>query len=296
MSRQLRRGAVITATLAGAAFAATAPALADSPDGQLEIRVHSELSGATQQWTLTCGPDGGSHSDAQAACDRLREANGDLESIRTISGPCPRVYDPEQVTIMGTWSGEPVYFDQSYPNAYCLLATAKPIVPEAAESYSWSAVAPAQQPEARPAADRVQIIDRQAAEDPADGEDQQQYGPTVSDDPAEDPTNGATEDQTGDEAGARSEDPSYEPASEQPAEPVYDVAGGRYEAPTYAPSDDPAEDPTYGPAEDQVGDADEAGGPTGGRADDQAGEKEDRQTGGREFPAQPDQDDELDLD
>ncbi len=278
MSRQLRRGAVITATLAGAAFAATAPALADSPAGQFQIMVRGQLSGAIQQWTLTCGPDGGSHTDAEAACDRLRETDGDLESMRTISGPCPRIYDPEHVTILGTWNGRPVYFDQAYPNASCLLATAKPIVPEAAGTQAMSAEAPTRQPAPRPAADRVQIIDHQAAE-PAADEDQQA-----------DPTVAETDTRPGNQA--------YDQA-EYPADDATEAPGyGGSETLTYIE----AEGRAYDPAEDAAGDeaTDEAGEPVnprydeaGDQADDQARVQEDRRTGGREFAAEPDQDDEY---
>ncbi|HEY9524292.1 MAG TPA: SSI family serine proteinase inhibitor, partial [Thermopolyspora sp.] len=80
-------------------------------------------------WLLTCTPDGGTHSDAKAACDQLRAVDGNLETIRDRPSACARIYDPQQVEITGTWNGQAVYFTDSYPNGYCMASVAAPIIP-----------------------------------------------------------------------------------------------------------------------------------------------------------------------
>jgi hypothetical protein len=118
----------VAALLAAASLAVATPAQAAAAS-ELTITVY-DPQGFGLSWRLTCDPDGGLHPDPYAACDKLREIDGDLEQIREPSGPCVRIWDPRDAEIHGYWNGEPVDFSQRYPNPYCMASAAAPIIPD----------------------------------------------------------------------------------------------------------------------------------------------------------------------
>jgi hypothetical protein len=67
------------------------PASATVPLGNLFITLSDPSTGrVVGQATLTCVPTGGTHPDAQAACDDLIHANGDIANIPPARGvACP---------------------------------------------------------------------------------------------------------------------------------------------------------------------------------------------------------------
>lgn len=66
--------------------------------------------------TLTCGPDGGSHPRAAAACEQLERARGDVARIPRATGMCTTEYAPVRVRADGRWNGRPQRFAKTYSN------------------------------------------------------------------------------------------------------------------------------------------------------------------------------------
>ena len=66
----------------------------------------------TDEWTVTCDPDGGTHPDPNQVCNFLdlskqwgKDPFAPVEADRV----CTQVYGgPETATVTGTWDGEPV--------------------------------------------------------------------------------------------------------------------------------------------------------------------------------------------
>ncbi|MFI7440082.1 SSI family serine proteinase inhibitor [Nonomuraea indica] len=66
--------------------------------------------------TLLCGPDGGAHAAAAAACDQLRRVQGRAERIPEDPGPCTREYAPVRVSAVGIWRGQRREYARTFPN------------------------------------------------------------------------------------------------------------------------------------------------------------------------------------
>lgn len=69
---------------------------------------------------LVCGPTGGTHPDAVAACRTLARVDGDLSALSADPGPCTCDYAPVTVHAWGFWQDRPVTWSKSYENR-CLL-------------------------------------------------------------------------------------------------------------------------------------------------------------------------------
>ncbi|MEU6998291.1 SSI family serine proteinase inhibitor [Nonomuraea sp. NPDC046570] len=122
----------LTATaLAVVALTTAAPSQAeDIVTGELRITRYNIHQGTVDRWYLTCDPDGATHPDPKAACDRLWEIGGDLEKLRFRPvGPCPRVYHPIRVEIDGRWYDQRKKFAIVYPNSCFAELLALPVVP-----------------------------------------------------------------------------------------------------------------------------------------------------------------------
>ncbi|MCG5215761.1 SSI family serine proteinase inhibitor [Streptosporangium sp. KLBMP 9127] len=117
-----RAAAVTAAALALTALASAAPAQAQTAASRLELTVVG-LSGDYNHWTLTCGPDDGSHPNPWAACADLYAVDGYLEEREPDPNPCPRIYDPVEATMEGYWFGRPVFYRQQFSNQ-CLMTAA----------------------------------------------------------------------------------------------------------------------------------------------------------------------------
>ncbi|MBB6349170.1 SSI family serine proteinase inhibitor [Nonomuraea muscovyensis] len=66
--------------------------------------------------TLLCGPDGGAHAAAAAACGQLRRTQGRAERIPEDPGPCTREYAPVRVGAVGMWRGQRREYARTFAN------------------------------------------------------------------------------------------------------------------------------------------------------------------------------------
>ncbi|WP_158884455.1 SSI family serine proteinase inhibitor [Amycolatopsis anabasis] len=75
--------------------------------------------------TLTCQPTGGSHPLSELACAELAKVNGDITSLEVDrQRPCYLIYAPLYVTAYGYWKGQPVQYQEKFPND-CVLDAIK---------------------------------------------------------------------------------------------------------------------------------------------------------------------------
>jgi Ricin-type beta-trefoil lectin domain/Subtilisin inhibitor-like len=104
----------------------TLPTPADSLVLTLTYRWPPVGSGGTEpqqvvaQVTLTCDPTGGTHPDAQNACDDLTAADGDISSIPAVPCTPPDIDDPSTATATGTWDGVPDNYSGGFLNPFCI--------------------------------------------------------------------------------------------------------------------------------------------------------------------------------
>ncbi|MFJ2739535.1 SSI family serine proteinase inhibitor [Streptomyces sp. NPDC087440] len=70
-------------------------------------------------YTLTCSPDGGTHTNPAAACATLRKVEGDFRALHGRQQyPCDQTWqEPVTVTAKGTWNGTPVDWQYSHANS-----------------------------------------------------------------------------------------------------------------------------------------------------------------------------------
>jgi hypothetical protein len=95
-----------------------------SPKARLWMSVVNgeDPDGADRSWAvLVCGPDGGTHPRARAACHALREAGGDVHALPAAAERmCAKIYSPVVVEVMGRWRGRLVEYRETFPNR-CLM-------------------------------------------------------------------------------------------------------------------------------------------------------------------------------
>ncbi|PSK95853.1 subtilisin inhibitor-like [Murinocardiopsis flavida] len=101
-----------------AAAAVLLAAPAHAADQDYTLRVVEGDPGESRVATLSCGPAGGSHPDAAAACAQIREA-GSIEEVKADPGPCPMVYRPVTAIAEGSES-----YGKEFPNS-CVLTSEK---------------------------------------------------------------------------------------------------------------------------------------------------------------------------
>ncbi|WP_137994056.1 SSI family serine proteinase inhibitor [Streptomyces vilmorinianum] len=106
--------ALVSLTL-GAASPASAAAPAADP-AQLILTASSQVDGSLRAVSLLCGPAGGTHPDAHAACAALDAVDSDLDRLPVSERPCAQIYDPVRVTATGTYAGRLVRWDKTYGN------------------------------------------------------------------------------------------------------------------------------------------------------------------------------------
>lgn len=74
----------------------------------LVISVAAKHGGTPHRWTLTCGPAGGTHPDASAACAALARVKHPFAPVAA-GVMCPMIASgPQTATITGTWHGQQV--------------------------------------------------------------------------------------------------------------------------------------------------------------------------------------------
>ncbi|MFG2077740.1 SSI family serine proteinase inhibitor [Nonomuraea maritima] len=79
-------------------------------------------------YTLTCGPDGGTHPRAHEACDALRQVRGNVQALNVNPGACVRLYSPVTVDIRGQWYGRPTAYRQQFSNRCVMDRKLGPVV------------------------------------------------------------------------------------------------------------------------------------------------------------------------
>ncbi|MEU6987204.1 SSI family serine proteinase inhibitor [Streptomyces sp. NPDC046324] len=108
--------AVATATAAGLGLASAADA-APTPPTRIFLTITSGATGDVKEVYLGCGPTGGNHPQAEAACGALDEAGGDFDQLK---GPtdmvCPMIYEPVVAEAQGTFDSVPVGWKKSFGN------------------------------------------------------------------------------------------------------------------------------------------------------------------------------------
>lgn len=120
-------------TLACAGLVFPLAGTASAAEGELTTVVAPENSiTAARVATLTCNPDGGDHPAADAACAEIEAANGDFTALPGEPGRiCTFEYDPVTVTATGTWRGQQVNYQETFPNTCVLISeTGSVFVPE----------------------------------------------------------------------------------------------------------------------------------------------------------------------
>lgn len=100
------------AALAAACGSQAAPGhagpTAKPASSSLVISVAAAYGGTPHRWTLTCGPAGGTHPDAQAACAALAKVSHPFAPVAS-GVMCPMIASgPQTATITGTWHGQQV--------------------------------------------------------------------------------------------------------------------------------------------------------------------------------------------
>lgn len=79
------------------------------PASSLVISVTAAHGAKPHRWTLSCGPAGGTHPDAQAACAALSGLTHPFAPVAAgVMCPMVTTTGPQTATITGTWHGRKV--------------------------------------------------------------------------------------------------------------------------------------------------------------------------------------------
>lgn len=66
--------------------------------------------------TVKCDPTGGTHADAEGACETLEDVDGDLSALESLGLFCPMIFQPVTVEVGGNWREQVVRYEGEYPN------------------------------------------------------------------------------------------------------------------------------------------------------------------------------------
>ncbi|MEQ4719812.1 SSI family serine proteinase inhibitor [Nonomuraea sp. B19D2] len=98
----------------------SSPAMAARPKAQLKIAV-AVKGGETKTVRLHCGPAGGNHPNARAACELLEQVQGDPKQLNVSpDAACTHELQPHAVGVKGQWYGKPVRWGKVFDNG-CLV-------------------------------------------------------------------------------------------------------------------------------------------------------------------------------
>ncbi|MFG6191218.1 SSI family serine proteinase inhibitor [Nonomuraea sp. JJY05] len=125
MMRALGALALCGAFLLGA----SAPALATPhPKAELKI-VDAAKGGETRTVWLYCGPAGGTHPNARAACQLLEKVDGHPERLNvTPNAICTKELQPHAVVVAGQWHGRAVQWAKVFGNGCTMKAAVGAVV------------------------------------------------------------------------------------------------------------------------------------------------------------------------
>jgi hypothetical protein len=92
--------------------------------GASRLVLHYNAGGVSPERTVTlqCYPSGGTHPKAAEACADVTKASGDLAQVpaQRNARACFMIYAPVTVSAQGEWNGQPVQFQEQYPNT-CVM-------------------------------------------------------------------------------------------------------------------------------------------------------------------------------
>lgn len=100
MQRTILGPVVACAAAATCVVGLAAPASAARTDADHVLTLEFENSGEQRQVSLDCNPVGGTHPNAEEACDLIAEA-GTIEEIPVEEGFCTMEHNPVTVSSMG---------------------------------------------------------------------------------------------------------------------------------------------------------------------------------------------------
>jgi hypothetical protein len=130
------RRVLVTAALTFAALlgmSLTAAAQDRPPRGELYLSISAQQPDSGEmvfvaQADLTCGPTGGTHSEALRACVELMLADGDFDQLRGDDEQvCTLEYAPVVATAEGRWRDQVVAWQQMFSNRCLLDAATGPV-------------------------------------------------------------------------------------------------------------------------------------------------------------------------
>ncbi|MEV4009506.1 SSI family serine proteinase inhibitor [Nonomuraea angiospora] len=125
MMRALGAIALCGAFMLGASSPAVA---APRPKAQLKI-VDAAKYGETKTAWLNCGPAGGTHPNARAACQLLERVNGHPEQLNvTPNAICTKELQPHVVVVAGQWQGRTVQWAKVFGNGCTMKAAVGAVV------------------------------------------------------------------------------------------------------------------------------------------------------------------------
>lgn len=108
-------------------MAAFAPMVVAAPSTTLNITTTRSVA-QVRMANLTCEPAGGSHPDADAACQLLSDVDGDLDALEPDPGiACTMQYDPITVRLTGLWRGKSRQYTTTYENSCVMRAHTGPL-------------------------------------------------------------------------------------------------------------------------------------------------------------------------
>lgn len=99
---------------AGTAAGAPSSPASDGADGELTVEIDPGDGSPTQTSTLVCGrPAGGTHPEAEAACEHLRAMEEPFAPLAADLMCTEQYGGPQTARISGVWSGAPVDLELS---------------------------------------------------------------------------------------------------------------------------------------------------------------------------------------
>jgi Subtilisin inhibitor-like len=119
-----------TLTLCGALLLGASPASA-APHPKARFKIFDGVKGgAVKSVWLNCGPTGGDHPRARAACRLLKQVNGDPSKLNVSpKTACPQEIELHAVVMSGQWHGRQVRWSKAFANPCQMRAMTGALLP-----------------------------------------------------------------------------------------------------------------------------------------------------------------------
>jgi hypothetical protein len=115
--------------LCAALLAGTSSPVQAAPPPKAKLKIVDGMKGGPVKsvW-LHCGPVGGTHPNARAACRLLRQVKGEPSQLNVSpKASCSQEIKPHAVAIAGTWYGRKVHWAKFFANACQMQAMTGPV-------------------------------------------------------------------------------------------------------------------------------------------------------------------------